>query len=265
MVKSETPEALKLKTCKAPVRDGGDHVPCGVQHLGNKCPNTEYHLWKLRTGWCLNGFCEGTKALTTTGKPAPTCKSIYNCPCKCHDDLAKLFKLTGEVRRVVDVSAYTPDFGDYVMPELGPITVPSNNGDTSGPEIIESPVPGYVPTRIAKPFAPTPTGRAARGELESWVEEFCNIWLVEKDVEYCTPTYLAEEIGRSKGITPPSVGAIDAVFKRWVDLGFAKTEKKPTRFVEYTDEGLQFGLVGLKEKARRNKKQQRSAQKRGIR
>jgi hypothetical protein len=263
-IASAAPAALQLKTCKALMRDGGDHVPCGKQYLGDVCANKEYHLWKHRTGFCGQGLCEGTKAVNYRGQPLSTCKAIYNCPCTCHDELAKLFKLTGQERQVVDVSGYVPDFGGFVMPEALPIVDSFSSSDTSGPVIIQSPAPGRVPTRIAKPFGPTPSGRAARGELESWVEEFCDIWLVEQDVEHCTPTYLSEEIGRAKGITPPSVGAIDAVLKRWVHLGFATTGRKPTRFIEFTEEGIQFGLVGLKEKAKRAKKMQRLAQKRGA-
>lgn len=262
--KTVTPAALVLKTCKVLVRDGGEHVQCGKEYLGDKCPNQQYHLWKYRTGFCGQGQCEGTKARNYRGQPLSTCKAIYNCPCECHDELSKLFKLTGEERQVVDVSGYVPDFGGFVMPDVGPLTVSSNNDGTPAPTIIESPAPGRVPTRIAKPFDPTPSGRAARGELESWVEEFCDIWLVEQDVEHCTPTYLSEEIGRSKGITPPSVGAIDAVFKRWVQLGFAVTGRKPTRFIEYTEEGLQYGLQGLKEKAKRERARNRAALKRGA-
>lgn len=260
--KTAAPSSLQLKTCKALVRDGGDHVPCGKQYLGDLCPNKSMHLWKYRSGHCGIGCCEGTKAVNYRGVPMKTCDAIFNCPCKCHDDLAKLFKLTGEERRVVDVSGYKPEPSGFVMPELGPLPESSNSDHTDRPVLVESPAPGTVPARVTKPFAPTPSGRTARGELESWVEEYCGIWAVEKDVENCTPTYLAEEIGRHKGITPPSVGAIDAVFKRWVQLGFAEIGKKPTRFIRFTDEGVQYGLQGLKEKAKRAKKMDRAAARR---
>jgi hypothetical protein len=114
-------------------------------------------------------------------------------------------------------------------------------------------------------FTPTPTGRAARGELEAWVKEQTDIWAVEEYTFPCTPQWVAEEIGYDKGITAPSVGAVDAVFKRWEALGFATIERKPTRFTKYTEDGLKLGLEGLKRRAKMQKKLQKAAAMRGVR
>ena len=90
------------------------------------------------------------------------------------------------------------------------------------------------------------------------------IWIVEADGSLCTPSMLAAEIGRVQGINPPSVGAISAVFERWVAIGFANISKKPTRFESYTPQGVQIGLDGCKEKAKRGKKLKQSAEGRRI-
>jgi len=118
---------------------------------------------------------------------------------------------------------------------------------------------------VEREFVGTPTGRAARGQLESWVQIECNAWLIDEAEEQCTPALLSRYIGREYGITPPSVGAINAVFERWIKLGFAIIEKKPTRFVGYTEEGLQYGLEGLKAREKRMRASEKGARLRGIR
>jgi hypothetical protein len=85
------------------------------------------------------------------------------------------------------------------------------------------------------------------------VKTACDVWLVESYSFPCTPAWLAEEIAAAQAIKAPSVGAISAVFERWIKLGFAVIEKKPTRFVSYTDEGIKLGLEGLKARSKRTK------------
>lgn len=133
------------------------------------------------------------------------------------------------------------------------------------PVLVESPLPDAVPATIRHTFAPTTTGRAARGELESWVKEQCDIWLVEKEEFPCTTAYLSYEIGKAQGIKPPSVGAISAVFDRWDSIKFAVVAKKPTRFVEYTPEGVTLGLEGCKDKHKRSRRLQQAASARTLR
>lgn len=259
--------ALKLKKCKAKVRKAGKQVTCDTEYLGDTCPQKAkgYHLLPMKTGFCSNGWCEGTKAKDWRGNPVPTCDYIYTCPCKCHDELDKLFSMTGSERIVVDSSGYVSPPRTYWIPSDDPLPVLSSNGDTPAPVVVESPAPDRVPATVARTFTPTPTGRAARGELELWVKQHCDMWLIDEPGEPCTPAYLSAEIARDQGISPPSVGAISAVFDRWVKLGFAVVEKKPTRFVRYTDEGVKLGLEQMKARAKRLAKQQRSNQMRGIR
>lgn len=253
------------KKCNRQIRKAGEHVTCGISYTGDVCPNKEQHLLKFKTGYCNNGWCEGSKAKDWRGDPVPTCKFTVTCPCGCHDVLDELFALTGAQRLVVESSGYVRPERSYWMPSDDPtMGLSSADGDTVAP-YLESPMPDAVPGTLAVPFKPTPTGRAARGELEAWVKEACDIWLVDQPGVRCTPTYLAEEIARSKGITPPSVGAIGAVFDRWTALGFAVCTKKPVQFVKYTEDGIKLGLERMKADAKAAKKRQQRQLERGYR
>lgn len=257
-------DALKVRECKASVRPflemkNGNKVysVCGAKWLGTgPCPQRDAHLLPMQTGYCFNGWCEGTKATSSSGKPVPTCEFYITCPCKCHDDLDRLFTMTDQPRILVESSAYVPDSGGFWMPSDDPEPVLSSPDGVTTPVIIESPAPDRVPASIGRTFTPTPTGRAARGELEWWVKQHCDIWLIDEPPDLCTPSYLSVEIGRDQGITPPSVGAISAVFDRWVKLGFAVIAKKPTRFVGYTEDGVKLGLEKMKNDAKRKSKLQ---------
>ena len=54
------------------------------------------------------------------------------------------------------------------------------------------------------------------------------------------------------------------MFDRWVKLGFAVIEKKPTRFVRYTDEGIKFGLDRMKERSKRKLKLVQAEKRRNL-
>lgn len=168
-----------------------------------------------------------------------------------------MFRMSGLPREVVNNSKYHPPKGEFSMPSIEDrirMHALSRPGLVNVPVLVESPLPDAVPVTIRRSFTPTATGRAARGELEAWVKDQCDIWIVEQDGNLCTPTMIAEEIGKTQGIKPPSVGAIGAVFDRWVKIGFAVIDKKPVRFTAYTEEGIRLGLEGCKEKAKRGKK-----------
>lgn len=268
MVKtSETPAALRVITCKAKVRHGGKVEPCGKKYLAaNKvCPERDEHLHRLKTGFCYNGWHEGDNPTDWKGKPVPTCEFFVTCPCDCHTKLGKLFEMTGQERILVESSAYRPPERDFWLPSDDPLDVPSRDDGVTVPVILESPAPDRVPATVARDFGPTPTGRAARGELEAWVKQHCDIWLIDEPGNHCTPSYLATEIAHDQGIIPPSVGAITAVFNRWADLEFAVIEKKPTRFVRYTPDGIKLGLDRMKANARMAKRRQLADDRRNLR
>jgi hypothetical protein len=258
----------KLKICKFIVKRNGEEFKCDVPYTGELCPNREHHLMKYRTGFCQQGFCEGTKPRSYSGKAIATCKFFATCPCKCHKDLDLLFKMSGKDRlEAVPNPEWTPAPREFWLPSDDPAYMPrysSTHDAVSPPVIIESPAPDLVPATVAHSYAPTATGRAARGELESWVKTKCDEWLVEKYQTMCTPSWISEEIGHDQAIKPPSVGAISAVFDRWVKLGFAVVAKKPTRFLHYTDEGKRLGLDGMKARARRQRDLAQAELKRGT-
>jgi hypothetical protein len=174
-----------------------------------------------------------------------------------------MFQMSEMERMLVDNSTFKPERPTFWMPnpvDLAASRISSNDGAASAPTIIESPAPDLVPATMARTFAPTATGRAAKGELEAQVKEACDVWLIDhptmpqRQARPCTPPWVSEEIGHKYGIKNPSVGAIDAVWKRWALIGFAVIEKKPTRFVKYTEEGIRLTLEGCKERARRQKR-----------
>lgn len=224
---------------------------------------------RLRSGYCENGQHEGTKVLNYQSKPLPTCK-WDKCQCECHEQIDQMFEASGMDRTVIDVSGYVPDLGDFVLPDVGfyaDLTVPSNNDDTPGhPTLEDAPRPGSV-TVAGHSFAPTPTGRRGRGQLEYQVLEECVQWLKAPDTEInmLTPKDISERIAQREKIAPPSVGAIQAVWDRWVKLEFASYYKKPVRFGGFNEDGTAQTLDRLKYKARHEKKSVKAALKRGVR
>lgn len=211
---------------------------------------------KYKTGLCGNGCCEGTNPKNVFGHALPTCTHWQTCSCKCHLFYDEMFKVAGEQRTAVDNSSYAPDKGDFVMPSMDEIIasrVSSSATQTSPPQILQSERPDVIPATVTRTYGPTPSGRAARGELESQVKWACDLWLVEAPPWACTPRWISEEIAKQYGIKPPSVGAIDAVLNRWVTIGFAIKETKPTRFSAYTEDGIKLTLEGCKQRAKRKK------------
>jgi len=178
-----------------------------------------------------------------------------------------MFQMSGMDRQVVDNSGYSPEHGGFWMPTLeerARMAVLSKSSGPVAPRVEESPLPDAVPATIVRTFTPTNTGRAAPGELELWVKQHCDIWLVEKYPFPCTPAWLSEEIGKTQGIKPPSVGAISAVFERWVKIDFASIAKKPTRFEGYTSNGITLGLEGCKAKLKAKRRAAEAAAGRRI-
>lgn len=264
--KATSPAALKLKECDRFIKVLGEKEKCPGQWLGNKrCPKWDDHLMKYPSGHCANGSHEGAKHLSPSGKVMKPCHLFVTCPCKCHADLDKLFALTDRERIYVDVSVYAPEPSPFVGPSDDPEWYygSSNPDRAPAPRSDEDTPTDAARVPVAPTYQPTPTGRAARGELESWVHDALQVWLVEQDGEF-TPAYVAKEISRTQAIVPPSVGAIDAVFKRWVKIGFAEMAKKPTRITQVTPEGKTLGLAKIKVKAKRDRQLAAAALRRGT-
>jgi len=256
------PPVRKVLTCKAFIKDEKDltlkacSLPLVSDGLGGwRCTRRDDHVLKYKTGFCANGDCEGSARKTAAGKARPSCKWWKRCPCSCHQMYDLMFRTAEMERQVVDNSGYAPDTGEFQMPTLEEriaMIASSMPAAPSAPRIIESPAPDIVPATVTRAFTPTPSGRAARGELALWVKTECDIWAVDQPGYKCTPVYVAEAIAKTQGfVRPPSVGAVDAVFKRWERIGFAIIERKPTRFSSYTPDGIRLGLEGCIERAKR--------------
>lgn len=220
------------------------------------------------TGFCSNGWHEGSKATDWRGHPAPTCRFINVCPCKCHADLDKMFSMTESERICLEVSGYSPPARTYWLPsddytpddDVSSMVVGTDTG--SG---IEDVTTAHTPPSNGVVFAPTQSGRTAKGQLEYWVDEQCRIWLIDKPGFPCTPAWLSSHIAEDNGVSPPSVGAIDAVFKRWEALGYAVIDRKPTRFSAFTSEGQRLGLKRMKEIFKRQNRLRAADNKRNLR
>lgn len=157
-----------------------------------------------------------------------------------------MFEMVGQER--------TPqDNPEYVTPKRT-FWLPSDE-----PEYLAMPEPAPEVTDEGMVIAEravetTEAGRTQRGGLEYWVQRECLAWVVDKDPTYCTVKYLSEEISRVEKITPPSQGAIAAVFDRWVKYGYAVIEVKPRRFLKLTEQGEKMGLDWCRANWRANQK-----------
>lgn len=223
------------------------------------------------TGYCGTGAHEGTKPKSLAGKPRKTCTSVDICKCECHADISKMYEMTGKERVVKPNPDYEPYVIDFWMPMVGDQESPLDAavlsaGTLTAPRMERAPTTATAPVRGiaegARAYAATASGRRAKGLLEDEVRHVCNLYMKGEVEGPMTPQQVARLIDEAE---PPSVGAISAVFKRWVDVGFAETDVKPARFVCYTVAGMKYGLEKLKADAKRRAKLKQGAQKRGER
>lgn len=273
MAKAKTAAPTKTKPCdrfikvigltKVAIEQCSGFITMGQNYL--PCQERDKHVMRYPTGWCQNGWHEGIKAKNAVGNPVPTCKMYLTCACKCHRDLDLMFNMAEKMRELVNKSEYHTPARTWWMPSDEPLAPLSTVAVAGAPVMVESAAPGYVPPTMAREYGPTATGRAARGELESWVKTKCDEWMIEKYQFPCTPAWLSEEIAEWQEVKAPSVGAINAVFNRWKDLDFAHIRTKPVRFTGYTEAGVQYGLEGLKVRRKQQKRLMESALKRGVR
>lgn len=223
---------------------------------------------KFMTGFCNDsgkpGQHEGQKP-KSGDKPLPTCEYWDTCPCVCHQNVDKMFEMTGLERRLVPNPEYVHEASEFVIPDvaidpLGPVAVPV--AGVIGPDDDERPVAAQDGPSTA-PLAQrrTPTGRAARGGLEAQVWEACR----SIEEEPLTPKLVGEFIAEKYTIPTPSSGAINAVWDRWSKLGFAEQGKKPNRFVKFTGDGTWEELCRIKSSTKRQKKSAIAEARRTIR
>lgn len=237
--------------------------------------NAEQRAWlkgrsKYCTGFC-NNFnkptqCEGTKLRSYKGDPMKTCEFYLTCPCECHYRVDEMFKATGLERKLVPNPEYMPPVSTFVMPDfaidpLGPVAVTSGRviaPDDDELDVTPPPAPAAAPLATRR----TETGRAARGGLEAQVWDACFNMPGEDDL---TPKQVVEWIAEKYKIPTPSTGAVNAVWERWVKLGFSTIAKKPNRFTGFSHEGTWEELVRMKGSAKRQQKSAKTAMKLGRR
>jgi hypothetical protein len=224
---------------------------------------------KYITGYCNNvnkpAQHEGTKPKNHLGHPLPTCPKWETCPCECHYNVDQLFEMTGQDRQEIPNPEYIPDHGHFVMPVYAdPVAADvasTGDGVTTPPN--DEHTLGAPASPAAAPLASrrTPTGRAARGGLEAQVWEACR----SIDTEPKTPKVIADWIAEKYTIPTPSSGAVNAVWDRWVKLGFCEQAKKPNRFLKFIGEGSWDELQRKKNSIRTTEKAAKSAARRGFR
>lgn len=241
------PKAPNLKVCKDMVRNQltGIREVCEAPYVGEECPRrrTE-HIRPMRTGYCNSGWCEGMKPKSYSGLPCPTCKFWLTCPCDCHELVSMMFMQSEMPRQLIDNPEYHPAkiTGLMTPDERAKLHVERKAEERAVRAETAAATDGGTEIH-------SPSGRTRKGLLDTWVEQVCKVWAVNP-VGECTPAFIAQFIAMLQDVSEPSVGAIDAVLRRWVEYGFAVVEKKPTRFVSFTEEGARLGLEVMREKAR---------------
>lgn len=194
------------------------------------------------TGICGSGFHEGTRAVDASGNPVMVCTHWENCKCECHARVDAMFAATGRERVGVQNPDYNPPKSKYVLPSKEEVSKKSSE-----------PVLSPIDVKHNERFAPTATGRRARGQLEHEVLVICSqFWRGEIEVEVLTTKAIAELIDE---VEPPSLGAINGILQAWDDLGFCNFGRDPNRFVSFTTAGVTLGLTYFRAKARAQKKE----------
>lgn len=188
------------------------------------------------TGHCASGACYGSKKQAPSGARFQACQWKYEyrgklivCTHECHSQFEEMLAMMAEMNGG-DASAL-----GLLGPTGEPLTAVTRIDDT----------PRGVPLSLrpldletTKTFAPTPSGRAARGELEENVRAVIAAHFEVFD--HLTPQIIGVLINKE---TPPSEGAIHSVLMRWEAKGLATVERKPFRFGTFTTAGLKY-LVG---------------------
>jgi len=224
---------------------------------------------KFRTGQCMAGWHEGTKARDSKGNPAPTCRDFEHCPCPCHAEIDEIFRIAKLDRVLQENSEYRLPRRTYWMPgdDTDDVDAPFITGGTLASESTSEPRAERLTPVTTPSNDRTPTGRRHKGDLEIQVLLVCYEWTGDKyEWEQCTPKLVAEAIGRIHAVEPPSTGAVQAVWDRWVRLSFATYDKKPVRFGKFlVDDPSLATLDKIKLVDKQSRRRARSAERRGYR
>lgn len=120
----------------------------------------------------------------------------------------------------------------------------------------------------AEPKTQAEKERAARtnleGDLKQVLDNYVTGVLAVEDNKPLTCHQIARAIGklresRGESANPPSTGAVAAALDRWVEIGYISVSAKPKAFIDYTSDGREIGLKGLKDINRARKAAARAA------
>lgn len=107
--------------------------------------------------------------------------------------------------------------------------------------------------------------RRPRGWLEFDLKQVTDLFVtgqITTSGEWMTPHRLAKLIQETGSLAePPSTGACANVLRRWGEMGFATINDHPLAFVDYTEEGKQYGLEEMKERWNSSKRKRQQQQK----
>lgn len=219
---------------------------------------------KMRTGWCIQLQCEGTKPKSPSGKALKTCNFWDTCPCRCHEEITEMCAMVGVERTLRDESEYKADLTGFWMPTpewYASLRVSTDTDRPDGAAMDGDPAIG--PPRASQPmFQPTPTGIRSRGQLEYDVKKVCDRFASAPGPVSLTLGFIAEQIHPD---APPSVGAIREVLMRWAKYGFATMGTDPLSFTGYTDEGREKGVDVMRSSWERSRKMIQAKADRGYR
>lgn len=194
------------------------------------------------SGFCGIGSHEGARNLSPSGVQLKSCSQggrfeaeklgTIVCTCSCHDVTRQMESMTG-------IQVPSPII-NRIAPSLSRIlreSTRSTDGAKGGVgRVIDGP---SVTVASGARFAVTPTGRAARGQLEEQVR-----YAVSSQVRAGGDDMIAM-LGLSPGLianlinkdNPPSTGAIYSVLKRWEGSALVELGESPFRFLRFTDKG----------------------------
>ena len=199
-----------------------------------------------RSGFCSLRSHENTKLFSPSGVALKACPvggrfdmgreygGIAECTCECHQMSRQMEQLSG-----VKFPVLNPRREGAPLSKLGLLSPGGvGTGHANGVGTVDPDRPTVVVASGAR-FAVTPTGRAARGQLEEQVRYAINTQIKAAGEDMIkilglTPGVIATMIDKDD---PPSTGAIYSVLKRWENNVFVELGESPFRFLCMTDRG----------------------------
>lgn len=198
------------------------------------------------TGFCDVGSHEGTRAKSWSGQPMRTCPFWETCPCECHETITRMFEMAGRERLPQENPEYVPYQRDFWMPSDDP----TYRMPDAAPDVVTS----------EDKLEVTASGRVRKGGLEIAVQKVVLAWLEDADlgtrIVGLAVKDISDRVYENEGAAlekPPSLGAVDAVLKRWDGYGYVLLGHKPTRVIGLTPDGKENGLDWCRARSKKEK------------